>query len=171
MSGVIYLYVSGKSGVHKIPKPKYSPYTYTTIYKAVPSLANEEALLAMLYYETLNRKPHELEIISFYRAKLDKEGCYISYQGEISSSLQNFMNYASLTSDDLALRDTIPIPIAPDNIPTENEKNMLYSYIKENYPSLWVKCPYLVEQNIKSIEKNYIGLKNLVKEAYKKKSK
>lgn len=43
------------------------------------------------------------------------------------------MNYAFTTSDDLALRDTIPIPVAPKNRPTENEKSALYSYVKEAY--------------------------------------
>lgn len=171
LSGIMYLYVSNKNEAYKIPKPKYSPYTYTTTYKAVPSLANEEVLLVILCYETLNRKPHKLDLISFHRAKLDEKGCYISNQEELNNSLNNFVNYAFSTSDDLALRDTIPIPIAPVNIPTENEKNALYSYVKENYPLLWVNCPFLVEQNSKSIEKHYNELKELVKEAYKKKSK
>lgn len=167
----MYLYLSDKNEAHKIPKPKYSPYTYSTTYKAVPSLANEEVLLVTLCYETVNRKPHELNLVSFHRAKLDEKGSYILDQEKFDNSLNNFVNYAFATSDDLALRDTIPIPIAPKNIPTENEKSALYSYVKENYPLLWVNCPYLVEQNIKSIEKHYNELKKLVKEAYKKKIK
>ncbi|EHI98145.1 hypothetical protein CDLVIII_1452 [Clostridium sp. DL-VIII] len=169
MSGIMYLYVSDKNGAHKIPKPKRLPYTYSTTYKAVPSLANEEVLLVILCYETVNRKPHELDLISFHRARLDENGCYIQDKEELNNSLINFVNYAFTTSDELALRDTIPIPVAPKNIPTENEKNALYSYVKENYPNLWTNCPYLVEQNVKSIEKHHNELKELVKEAYKKK--
>ncbi|MFW2491693.1 hypothetical protein ACN077_24515 [Clostridium chromiireducens] len=171
MSGSMYLYVSDKSGAHKIPKPKHSNYTDSTTYKAVPSLANEDVLLVTLCYETVNRKPHGLDFVSFHRAKLDGKGCYILNQEEFNNSLNNFVNYAFATSEDLALRDTIPIPVAPKNIPTENEKNALYSYIKENYPLLWVNCPYLVEENIKSIENHHNELKKLVKEAYKKKLK
>lgn len=171
MSGSIYLYVSNKSEVHKIPKPKHSTYTYRSIYKAVPSLSNEEVLLVILCYETLNRKPYELDLVSFKRIKLDENGVYEVNQEELDSSLTNFVNYAFTTADKLALRNTIPIPVAPNNIPSEIEKNTLYSYVKENYPLLWINCPYLVEENIKSIEKNYSELKKLVKEAYKKKFK
>lgn len=171
MSGSIYLYVSNKNEVHKIPKPKHSTYTYRSIYKAVPSLANEEVLLVTLCYETLNRKPYELDLISFTRVKLDENGVYELNQEELNSSLTNFINYDFTTADRLAVRDNIPIPVAPDNIPTEIEKKALYSYVRENYPLLWVNCPYLVEQNIKSIEQNYNDLKTLVKEAYKKKFK
>ena len=170
MSGSIYLYVSNKNGVHKIPKPEHSIYTYTTTFRTVPSLANEEVLLVTLCYETLNRKPYELDLVSFHRAKLDKNGGYELNQNKVNKSLTNFINYAFSTAGDLALRKAIPIPTAPDNIPTDIEKNELYSYVKENYPLLWVNCPYLVEQNIKGIEENHNELKNLVKEAYKKKS-
>lgn len=171
MSGSIDLYISKKSGVHKIPKPKYSIYTYTTTYRAVPSLVNEDVLHVTLCYETLNRKPYELDIVSFERFKLDDNGGFERSQREVSKSIPNYTNYAFSTVDSLSLRDTIPIPVAPKNIPTDIEKNALYLYVKENYPHLWVNCPYLVEQYIKGIEEEYNELKNLVKEAYKKKFK
>lgn len=101
----MYLYVSNKNGAHKIPKPKHSDYTYSATYKAVPSLANEEVLLVTLCYETVNRQPYELDFVSFHRAKLDEKGCYIQDQEEFNNSLNNFVNYAFATSDDLALRE------------------------------------------------------------------
>ncbi len=171
MSGSIYLYVSNKGKVHKIPKPKDSVHRYRAIYKAVPSLANENVLLVVLGYETLNRKPYELDIISFRRVILDDNGVYKPNYDNWDSSLTNFLNFDFVSADNLADSDIIPMPVAPDNIPTEIEKKALYSYVKENYPLLWVNCSYIVEKNIKSIEQNYNELKNLVKEAYKKKFK
>lgn len=165
LSGSMYFYISNKGQIYKIPKPIYSTY------KAVPELANQDVLITMLYYKTLNRKPHELSIISFHRAKLNDTGAYEFTQEEINNELVNFTNYAFSTADSLSLRDNpIPLPVAPNNIPTPIEKNALYSYLKEKYPKLWVNCPYLVEQLIKDMQNNFNELKSIVKEAYKKRA-
>lgn len=162
MDGSIYLYITSNGEAYKIPKPNYS------VFKAIPNLANREVLIATLSYKTLNRKPDILDLVSFHRAKLDSNGGYQITQEEMNYGLRNFINYAFSTAESLAeSEEPIPLPIAPSNIPTSIEKNALYLYVKEKYPILWPNCSYLVEQNIKDIEENYLNLKNLVKEAYK----
>jgi hypothetical protein len=161
MSGSIYLYISNKGEVHKIPKPNYSEY------KAVPSLANQEVLLATLIYKTLNRKPFELETVSFHKDILDKDGI-LKFD---LNSIHDVLLYLEGPESAAECDELIPLPKAPSNIPTPIEKNALYSYIKERYPTLWPNCSYLVEQHIKSIEGNLKKKKNFVKQVYKIKSK
>lgn len=159
----MYFYISNKGQVYKIAKPIYS------VYKAVPALANQDVLITMLYYKTLNRKPHELSIVSFHRAKLNNNGGYEFTQEEIDKELINFKNYAFSTAESLSIgNNPIPIPVAPNNVPTSIEKDALYSYLKEKYPELWINCPYLVEQLIKDIEEHFNNQKKLVKEGLKK---
>lgn len=164
----MYLYVSGKKGVYKIPKSKYNE-NYDLEFKKVKEFANEKVILITLFYETLNRKPYKLELVSFHRAQLDKDGGYAITQKVIDDTSSNFFNYAFCDADDLAKRETIAIPVAPDNIPTEEKKKALYTYLNKKYPIFMNDCPYFVEKNIKEIEDHYNELKELFKAVYKKK--
>lgn len=164
----MYLYVSDKKGVYKIPKSKYNE-DGDLEFKKVKDLANEKVILIILFYETLNRKPYRLELVSFHRAQLDKDGGHAITQKVVDDTSRNFYNYAFCDADDLAKRETIEIPIAPDNIPTEEEKKALYRYLNKKYPILMNDCPYFIEKNIKEIEEHYNELKELFKEGYKKK--
>lgn len=169
MSGSMYLYISAKKGVFKIPKPKNTNYCLE--FKSVNDLAYEDVLIATLLYETLDRKPHKLELVSFHRAKLDDTGGYKLTQEIVDKSMDNFLNYTFCSVDDLALREVIPLPKALRNIPSDAEKKVLYTYMKDKFPMLADDCLYMVNKNIKEIKEHHDSLREFVKSAYKKKYK
>lgn len=157
MSGSIQLYITNKGEVYKISKPYYSDY------KAVPSLANQEILLVILSYKTVNRKPFELDFVSFHRDTLDKDGVLKINLDHIKDILVYFNSPKELASGS----EPILLPQAPNNVPTSIEKAALYSYIKDRYPTLLPNCSYLVEQQIKALDEIFKRHKDFVKEAFK----
>ncbi len=61
-------------------------------------------------------------------------------------------------------RGTIAIPIAPV-FPNTKEKEVLISFIKRKYPSLWDNSPEMVELSIQSRLNTHSDLVNLVKKS------
>lgn len=158
MTGIMCLYITSKCDICKIPIPNGK------VYKPIPSLANEEVLFTMLYYETLDRKPSNLIIANFDRFQLDANGGYELTLDEIKKRYYNFDNYGFVDSELLSENNCIQIPQATV-LPTENEKEALYNYIKEKYPSLWRNFCERIESYIQNCIHNDLELKKLVKKA------
>lgn len=158
MTGIMSLYIAKDCTVHKIPIPNGK------VYKPVPTLANEEVLFTLLYYETINRKPSNFILANFDRFQLNGEGGYELTIDEIKKRYYNFDNYGFVNAELLSEDNCIQIPQATI-LPTNKEKHALYNYIKEKYPSLWRNFPEALECYVKNCISNDLELKELVKKA------
>lgn len=158
MPGIMYLYIARDYSLHKIP------ILNGKVYKPVPTLANEEVLFTLLYYETIARKPSKLILANFDRFQLNSNGSYELTIDEIKKRYYNFDNYGFINAELLSEEDCIQIPQATI-LPTNKEKYALYNYIKEKYPSLWCNFPETLECYIKNCINRDLKLKELVKKA------
>jgi hypothetical protein len=158
MTGIMCLYITGDCEVHKIPIPNGK------VYKPIPTLADEEVLFTMLYYETINKKPSKLILANFDRFQLDSNGSYELTIDEIKKRYYNFDNYGFINAELLSKENCLQIPQATI-LPTANEKNSLYNYIKEKYPSLWSNFTETLECYIQNCIHKDLELKELVKKA------
>lgn len=159
MSGLKFLVISREGKVYPIPIPKGPTYN------AVPELANQQALVVDLFYETQNRKPWRLLHIGYDRIELDEHGQQTSEDLERHKKLYNFNNFGICTVEQLSKRrGPFSIPEAPD-IPTKVEKDALRTYIKQKYPVLWENSPYAIENSIKSRIDTHSELISMVKKA------
>ncbi len=158
MSGIMCLYIARDYSIHKIPIPNGK------VYKPVPTLANEEILFTLLYYETIARKPSKLILANFDRFQLNSDGGYELTIDEIKKRYYNFDNYSFINAEFLSKEECIRIPQATI-LPTNAEKYALYSYIKKKYPSLWCNFPETIECYIKNCINRDLKLKGLVKKA------
>ncbi|WP_458125859.1 hypothetical protein [Paenibacillus sp. Z3-2] len=146
MSGSRWLYLSNDLKVHRVPKPKNSKF------KPIKELAGQEVLKVHLYYETFEKKPSKLLLLQFDRVTLDSEGSYELTQEEMDKALYNFNEFGFVTPEELAQRDgPLSLPIAPV-LPTIQEKNTLYNYLKENLNPLSHNAPYIMEERISALK-------------------
>lgn len=159
MTGIMCLYITNNSEIYKIPIPNGN------IYKAIPSLSNQYVLFSLLYYETVNRKPVNLILANFDRLKLDCNGGYEFTIDEIKRQSYNFDNYGYTDSKELSQKDCIPIPQATV-LPTKNEKEVLYNYIREKFPSLWDGFSERLESYIQNCINNDLARREMVRKAF-----
>ena len=159
MSGIKFLFISGEGEVYPIPVSKGS------VYKAVPSLANQSVLVVELLYEVENRNPWRLIYVGFDRIQLDGHGQYLLTVEERESEFYNICHFGLASAEELSKREgPIAIPIALV-IPNAKEKDTLISFMKRKYPSLWENSPEVVELYIQSRLHIHSDLVNLVKES------
>jgi len=158
MTGIKCLYITKDNNIYKIPAPNGN------LYKPVPSLADEEVLFTILYYETINRIPSKLISANFDRIQLDNNGGYKLTIDEIKKRYYNFDNYGFSDAEWLSQKDCLPLPQATI-IPTPTEKEALHYYIKDKFPSLWVNFTEILECYIQSCIYNDLELRQLVKKA------
>ena len=159
MSGIKFLFISGKGEVYPIPASKGS------VYKAVPMLANESVLVVELFYEVKNRKPWQLIYIGFDRIQLDGHGQYRLTMEEIGSKFYNMSHFGLASAEELSKREEpVAIPKAPV-VPNAKEKETLIRFIKRKYPILWGNSPAAVELSIQSRLNTHSDLVNLVKKS------
>ncbi len=159
MSGLKFLVISREGKVYPVPIPKGPTYN------AVPELANQQALVVDLFYETQNRKPWKIINVGYDRIELDEHGQQTAEDQDLHRKLYNFNNFGISTVEQLSKRrGPIPIPEAPV-IPTKVEKDALRCFIQKNYPVLWENSPNSIEYSINSRLDNHAKLINMVKEA------
>ena len=158
MTGLKCVYITKYNDIYKIPVPNGN------LYKPVPALADQEVLLALLYYETLNKIPSKLISANFDRIQLDSTGGYKLTIDELKKRYYNFEHYGLSNSELLSQKDCLHIPQATI-IPTITEKEVLYYYIKQKFPHLWVNFAEILECYIQSCIYNDLELRNLVKKA------
>ena len=159
MSGIKFLFISGEGEVYLIPVSKGS------VYKAVPSLANQSVLVVELLYEVENRNPWRLIYVGFDRIQLDGHGQYVPTVEERGSKFYNICHFGLASAEELSKREEpIAIPKALV-VPNAKEKDTLISFMKRKYPSLWENSPEAVELSIQSRLDTHSDLVNLVKES------
>ncbi|MCO1603498.1 hypothetical protein [Desulfosporosinus nitroreducens] len=159
MSGIKFLFISGKGEVCPIPASKGSDY------KAAPELANESVLVVELFYEVKNRKPWRLIHVGFDRIQLDEHGQYILTLEERVSKFYNISHFGLATAEELSKREepvTIPKALV---VPNAKEKEALISFIKRKYPILWKNSPEAIEVSIQSRLNTHLDLVSLVKKS------
>ncbi|GAU75433.1 hypothetical protein [Fusibacter sp. 3D3] len=161
MSGTRFLFITKDLQIYKVPMPR------NYIYKAIPSLHNQDVLKVILHYETENRKPSKLVLVSFQRLTLDHNGQYELTNDEIREGSRNFIEFAYHTPESLSETDQpLPIP-TPVALPTQLEKDCLKAYIKKNMPQLVGAGFYIIEREVESRKKINLEHKNLVLNASK----
>jgi len=158
MTGLKCVYITKYNDIYKIPVPNGN------LYKSVPALADQEVLLALLYYETINRIPSKLISSNFDRIQLDNTGGYKLTIEEIKKHYYNFDHYSFSDSELLSQKNCLYIPQSTI-IPTITEKEVLYYYIKQKFPHLWVNFAEILECYIQSCIYNDLELRNLVTKA------
>ena len=158
MTGIKCVYITKDNAVYKIPVPN------SNLHKPVPILADQEVLFALLYYETINRIPSKLISANFDRIQLDNSGGYKLTIDEIKKRYYNFDHYGFSDTELLSKKDCLPIPQATI-IPTTTEKEILYYYIQQKFPHLWVNFREILECYIQSCIYNDLELRNLVRKA------
>ncbi|GAA0134942.1 hypothetical protein YSY43_17820 [Paenibacillus sp. YSY-4.3] len=149
MSSTLCLYISQEQKVYKIPKPK------NHMYKPVKELAGQEVLKILLYYDTAERKPSNLNHIEYERITLDSEGVHQIKGKRISSEMYNFFAFGLATAEELADRESPPvIPRAPVVLKSD-EKKALYNYLQKSYKSLFADAPFILEARITTLNEKY----------------
>jgi len=152
MPGTRFLFISKEAQIYKVPIPK------RFLYKAIPSLADQDVLGVILHYETRNRKPHKLIYVSFQRLSLDNNGQYKLTDDEMIKQTRNFREFAWHSPETLSEIDRpLPIPTAVA-IPTQLEKDCLKEYLKEYMPQLVNSGSQVIESAI--VSRNKINLEN-----------
>ncbi|MCD9023455.1 hypothetical protein [Cohnella silvisoli] len=165
MGGTMWLFISKDLKVTKIPKP------INQVYKPIPSLARQEVLEVIMYYETKSRKPSELMIVNFNRFRLDENGGYVITDFERRRAFHNFFEFGMTTPEEKAEEDQpLALPIPPV-IPTIKEKETLYSYLKQKYSVLANQTPMVVENMINFSKETHRKHIELVKKAMKIRNK
>lgn len=158
MTGIKCLYITNDKKIYKIPIPTGN------LYKPVSTLANQEVLFTLLYYETFNRVPSKLISANFDRIQLNNTGGYELTVEEMKKRYYNFEHYGFNDAELLSKKEYIPIPQATV-IPTASEKKVLYNYIKNNFPLLWCNFSQILENYITQCICNDLELRLLVKKA------
>ena len=161
MIGCRYLLISDNK-VIKIPRPKDSKFRF------VPQLANKKVLEVILFYENKDRKPYQLLMVEFDRFRFDSNGIYEETDTDRRRALHNFFEFgipSSLIKDE---DRPISIPVPPI-IPTDVEKELLYSYLTVKMPSLAKDAPYIVENRIRSLKDKYAEFIRIAKARVRKK--
>jgi hypothetical protein len=165
MAGTRFLFITKDLQIHKIPIPN------ECIYKAIPSLANQEVLEVIIHYETINRKPNKLIFVSFQRLLLNANGQYRLTNDEIDERSRNFIEFAYYTPETLSKKEgplSIPTTLT---LPTQIEKECLKDYIKKNMSKLVATGYSVIEREIASRKKINLENKKLIIEASKFRNK
>lgn len=161
MSGIRYLLITRDNKVYKIAIPKRNAY------RAIPELHDQLVLEVILYYETKNRKPYEMLNVSFDRLHLNSDGRFVLTDDEGKERFRNFDLFAFQTPQSLAEKEgPLPLPSAIV-LPTDQEKEALKKYIKNELPKLYETGVYEIENAIRHSTEVHDKFIDLVKQAAK----
>lgn len=166
MSGIKFIYIARGEEIFKVAHPKVGKK-----YKGIKELSNQNVLKVMMYYETKDRKPHQLITVEFDRIRLDSGGAYELNDEEVNKRLQNAFHFMYTTPQEMANREEpFELPLAP-SIPSTKEKIALYDYLNSKFPLLGKDAPMIVEKNIRALKKIHQDKINMIKEALKLRGK
>jgi hypothetical protein len=157
MAGFLNLCVCMDGKIIKVPNVKWDNN------KGIPQLSEQEVLHVHIAYEIEERNPSMIIGIWFDRLLLDELGKYTLNKNH--PSLQNFINYALTSAEELCEREEpLTIPAAPV-VPTQFEKEALNTYLKNKYPVLLKNSPQTIELTINRLKEQHRGYIDLVKKA------
>lgn len=160
MPGNLYLYISAKDKVFKVLRQKNRNY------RAIAELANEKVFFVTINYSTMNRKPVNVQHISFDELQLDDRGGFEYTSKELERILYNFNNYGFMDAERLSQQEIISLPRLLVVL-TDKQKQALYEYIEQKYPQLMPTLPYQIEKHIRECKQTDLEHRLLVKQALK----
>ncbi len=153
MAGFLNLCICMDGKIIKVPNVKWDNN------KSIPQLSEQEVLHVHIVYDTEERNPNMIIGVWFDRVQLDELGQYSLNKNH--PSLQNFIEYAFVSAEELCERnEPLTIPAAPV-VPTQFEKESLNTYLKNKYPVLLKNSPHAIELTINRLNeqhRKYIGL-------------